>query len=327
MKKERDYYFDNAKLYLIILVVFGHIIRSYINESQFIYALYMFIYSFHMPAFVLISGYFAKSIHKPGYIKKVALKLLLPYIIFQTFYAVYYYLIDDVSTIKLNPFDPEWAMWFLISLFSWQIILFIVKDINALIVLPVSFLIGVTAGYFSFIDGTLSLSRTLVFLPLFLLGYYAQPSHFKYIRDKKYVIFSILVLSAVFLFYYLFKIDFNWLFGSKPYESIEAHAPDMYSGFKRLAVYVIIIVSTTSFLNIVPNRQLKYTYIGSRTMFIYLLHGLFVGIFRARNWNEYFNDHLFSAIIFAILSTIFIVYFFSHRRVKKLTSPIIELKK
>lgn len=61
MAKQREFYFDNARLYLIILVVFGHLLRSYIGENPFLYALYMFIYSFHMPAFVLISGYFAKA--------------------------------------------------------------------------------------------------------------------------------------------------------------------------------------------------------------------------------------------------------------------------
>lgn len=49
MTKQREFYFDNARLYLIILVVFGHLLRSYIDESPFLYALYMFIYSFHMP--------------------------------------------------------------------------------------------------------------------------------------------------------------------------------------------------------------------------------------------------------------------------------------
>lgn len=327
MAKQREFYFDNARLYLIILVVFGHLLRSYIGENQFLYALYMFIYSFHMPAFVLISGYFAKGIHKPGYIKKVTQKLLLPYIIFQTFYAVYYYVIDDVSTIELNPFDPQWAMWFLMSLFSWQLILFFVKDIKPQIILPVTFFIGIAAGYFNFINDTLSLSRTLVFLPLFLIGYYAQPEHFKHVRDKRYVLISIAVLLSVFIFYMSFKIDFTWLFGSKPYASLETHTPDIYSGLKRAAIYVIILISTVSFLNIVPNRELKFTYIGSRTMFIYLLHGLFVGIFRAKNLNQYFSDHVFSILTFMVLTTVFLVYFFSHRKVKKLTSPVIELKK
>ena len=98
-EKERDHYFDNARFFLIVLVVFGHLTRSYVNESHIFKALYMFIYSFHMPAFVLISGFFAKGVGKPGYIKKITIKLLLPYLIFQLFYRNYFcfYLIITIT--------------------------------------------------------------------------------------------------------------------------------------------------------------------------------------------------------------------------------------
>ncbi|RIN90362.1 acyltransferase, partial [Mammaliicoccus sciuri] len=33
-EKERDHYFDNARFFLIVLVVFGHLTRSYVNESH-----------------------------------------------------------------------------------------------------------------------------------------------------------------------------------------------------------------------------------------------------------------------------------------------------
>ncbi|WP_414051177.1 acyltransferase family protein [Macrococcus animalis] len=327
MKKERDHYFDNARFLLIVLVVFGHLLRSFINESHFFQALYMFIYSFHMPAFVLISGYFAKGIHKPGYIMKVTRKLLLPYIIFQSFYAFYYYFIDDVSTIDLNPFDPQWAMWFLLSLFSWQLMLFVIKDYNPWAMLACAFILGIGVGYFEFINNTLSLSRTFVFFPLFLIGYYAQPEHFKYIRNKKYVPFSFMMLTIVFIFYLVTDFNFEWLFGSKPYAKLENDTSDIYSGVKRAIIYLIILISTISFLNLVPNRKLPLTYIGSRTMFIYLLHGLFIGLFRVNNWGKYFNDHIASILIFMILVTIFLVYTLSMNATKKITSPIVEIKK
>ncbi|MES3695799.1 acyltransferase family protein [Mammaliicoccus sciuri] len=103
-EKERDHYFDNARFFLIVLVVFGHLTRSYVNDSHIFKALYMFIYSFHMPAFVLISGFFAKGVGKPGYIKKITIKLLLPYLIFQLFYGLYYYYIDRDDTLNISPF-------------------------------------------------------------------------------------------------------------------------------------------------------------------------------------------------------------------------------
>ena len=66
MKQQRDYYFDNGKFLLIFFVVFGHFIRSFIENNEPLLALYKTIYAFHMPAFILVSGHFCK-----GYFKRV----------------------------------------------------------------------------------------------------------------------------------------------------------------------------------------------------------------------------------------------------------------
>ena len=57
----RNPYFDNAKAILIILVVIGHIIEPFIEDIYTLKIIYEFIYTFHMPAFILLSGYFFKT--------------------------------------------------------------------------------------------------------------------------------------------------------------------------------------------------------------------------------------------------------------------------
>lgn len=57
--KERNYLFDNLKFLLIVLVVFGHSLEE-ISLAQDYAIIRAWIYSFHMPAFVFISGYFSK---------------------------------------------------------------------------------------------------------------------------------------------------------------------------------------------------------------------------------------------------------------------------
>ena len=57
-KKERDYLFDNYKVILIFLVVVGHFIQPAYGNNALINALKWMIVSFHMPAFIFISGYF-----------------------------------------------------------------------------------------------------------------------------------------------------------------------------------------------------------------------------------------------------------------------------
>lgn len=70
--KDRDYFFDNARAILIFLVVLGHLLQPYTSEDKFLQALYLLIYSFHMPTFLFISGYFAKNLDKPNYLEKIA---------------------------------------------------------------------------------------------------------------------------------------------------------------------------------------------------------------------------------------------------------------
>ena len=64
-EKVRDPYFDNAKLLLIFLVIFGHLIQPFVEDYSQIEDLYYLIYTFHMPGFILISGYFSKNIRRP----------------------------------------------------------------------------------------------------------------------------------------------------------------------------------------------------------------------------------------------------------------------
>ncbi len=59
--KERDYFFDNARAILILFIVLGHMLQPYTSiGDKYLSALYLVIYSFHMPTFLFISGYFAK---------------------------------------------------------------------------------------------------------------------------------------------------------------------------------------------------------------------------------------------------------------------------
>src|SRR3954454_11961298 len=77
--KSRSKYFDNAKFILIFLVVFGHMISPYKDQDKVLFTLYSVIFLFHMPAFILISGYFAKGYRKKGYLLKTVQKILVPY--------------------------------------------------------------------------------------------------------------------------------------------------------------------------------------------------------------------------------------------------------
>ena len=64
-KRVRNHQFDNMKALLIFLVVIGHVLSNYgVTEgSDFLYKV---IFSFHMPAFIFVSGLFSKSSFRDG---------------------------------------------------------------------------------------------------------------------------------------------------------------------------------------------------------------------------------------------------------------------
>ena len=325
--KERDYFFDNARAILIFLVVLGHLLVSYTSEDKYLSALYLLIYSFHMPTFLFISGYFAKNIEQPNYLEKVAKKLIVPYALFFAFFSIYYYLTGKEDAIHLDPFNPVFALWFLLTLFFFHVILVIVKNYKPVYVLTISLVVSLLAGYSNNIGEYLSISRTIVFFPIFYLGYLMTKKNTKLLRNKKLILISIIILCLFFVGYVLHPINADWLLGSSAYTSVGEHPNDVYSPLKRLLLYVIILTTMLSFLILVPKHKVKLTYIGRRTMQVYLLHGLVIGVVRGYKLfpfqepvNVYTYLYLFglSAIIVLVLSS---------KPICKFVNPLIHLKK
>lgn len=321
--KKRDFYFDNAKFILIFLVVFGHLLRSFIEDHEQILTLYKVIYTFHMPAFIVISGYFAKGITKKGYIGKIAKKLIMPYIIFQLIYSVFYFYLYQKDVLKVDPLDPNWALWFLLSLFFWNLLLLLFTKFKAGISITIALIIGLFVGYADWINNYLSLSRTFVFFPLFLLGYYMKKEHFYSLIKPQVKIAAFIICTIVFIgFYFNPSTNYEWLLGSKPYSELEVSS--LSAVFTRLRFYLLSLIMVFSFFSLVPKRQYFFTSLGKNTLYVYLLHGFIVRIFRVSDMQNYFSepDRILmlagiSLVLTLILSSHFITSF---------TQPLIEFK-
>ncbi|NWK84436.1 acyltransferase family protein [Staphylococcus sp. GSSP0090] len=322
---ERDYFFDNARAMLIFLVVFGHLLQPYTEASKHLSSLYLTIYSFHMPGFLFISGYFAKKAGQAGYLEKVSKKLLIPYVIFFGFFSFYYYLTGKEDSVHFDPFDPVFALWFLLTLFFFHVILVIVKDYKPYFVLPIAIIISLFAGYSANIDNYLSFSRTIMFFPIFYLGYLFTKNHIQILKNKKFVPISIIILIVFYVTYTYHPINADWLLGDSPYMSLEGKQ-DLYSPIKRLLLYFIILTTLFSFLNLMPEKEKFYTYIGRRTMYVYLLHGIVIGVIRGFDIYPFKDSISILTYIYLLVFTTIIVFALSTRLVSKWTNPIINLQ-
>ncbi|WP_338470000.1 acyltransferase family protein [Niallia sp. XMNu-256] len=322
--KQRDSFFDNAKFILIFLVVFGHFLRTFINDNELIYTLYKVIYTFHMPAFILISGFFAKGFRKKGYIKKTARKLILPYFLFQIIYSLFYFLLyDDQSQLMIDPLDPHWSLWFLISLFFWNVMLYAFVRLRVGYSLLSALLIALAVGFFDFISGYLSLSRTFVFFPLFLLGFYLKKEHFYRLLTVRIKILAMfLFITVFFLFYHFPTLEYEWLLGSKSYA--EMGVQPIYAMLIRGSLYVLSLMMMASFFALVPKEQYFFTNLGRNSLYVYLLHGFFIRIFRVSEVKDYFNN-VESILLLAAISLI-LTLILSSKTVTSFAQPLIELK-
>ena len=151
---------------IILRALFCHAIEKFqVNclHYDIIKYLYFAVYSFHMPVFIFISGYFSENNHSRRYYINLR-KYLIPYIIINTGYDIIYSVY--LKSVVFNPFIPNWILWFLLSLFFWNLLIDTIKLTRFPIF--ISIIIGLLAGCFSEIGPLLSLSRTICFFPFFI---------------------------------------------------------------------------------------------------------------------------------------------------------------
>ncbi|WP_456271749.1 acyltransferase family protein [Bacillus sp. AK031] len=326
MQKKRDFYFDNAKVILIFLVVFGHFIRSFIENDPYILSIYKTLYTFHMPAFIIVSGYFAKGFHKKGYISKLFKKLILPYMLFQIIYSVYYFFLYKSSTFRLDFYDPHWSLWFLPSLFCWNVLLYLFVSRWKLTQKRALFLaasIGIAIGFADSVSNYLSLSRTFVFFPLFLLGFYLKQDHFYRLKTAKAKAAAAVIPAAVFLFMLAVpEFSDKWLLGSKSYEQLGGK--DILSPFARTAVYLLNISMAFSFFAFVPKHRTFFTKWGANTLYVYLIHGFVIKFFRASSFPDLLPP--IQSIILLGFASLVLTVILSSKPLTSFAQPLIELK-
>ncbi len=306
MSKVRNYHFDNIKALLIFLVVFGHMIEP-LRDIAFFKAIYFIIYSFHMPLFIFISGYFAKANTKG--IKN----LLQVFVKYEIIYALVYGILFWGSATITSEFksildilsyvsQPIWVLWFILSLVSWKLLLIIYEKYPKTSVFILVACIGFNFIPFNF--RILSLGRTLSFFPYFLTGYLASKHQFNFdkllLRKTAFVYLSIFIVG--FWVMYSTTLTDNVLYGTDSF--INQDISIFSLALIKTNVYLIATALSILVYNLVPERRLQISSIGTKTMPIFLLHPLVIWILmRISFFTEIrkFNS-VFSLIILLVLS-------------------------
>ncbi|TFD63677.1 fucose 4-O-acetylase [Cryobacterium ruanii] len=283
--KRRVPLWDNARWIAITLMVIGHAILKLIAEADAAYTLYLFIYAFHVPVFVAVSGYFAKSGPPDArQMHRLLTDIILPYVIFETIWTgVRWLLSGKLVPEKLVPdySTASWTLWFLLALLVWRIALpYLVLLRYPLLI---SIMISIGAGYLPNIDGTFTLARALGLLPFFVFGWklrqWLLTDTWLELRAGIIWRWRAGAIGLFALIYLIIALNIETLRDLQVRRFLlynEAYGVFDYSEFWaggiRLAVMLLAFVLIVAFLMLVPRRTTWFTDLGAATMYIYLLH-------------------------------------------------------
>lgn len=260
---KRDPYWDSLKYLLVSLVIIGHVFEIGIryNSDPFVRTTYHFIYSFHMPLFIYVSGLFSQIKEKKRYIKGL-LKICETYLIFQFIFYIDDIIKGEFSIIKLLV-RPNY--WYLMTLIYYRLFVLIAhnylkrKGNFKYIIIASSFIVSFLAGYIP-VREYFSFQRTCSYLPFFLLGYYSEYGIIKKMINKSSIILSTIILVFIFAMIYLTNFKPAAYF-SFPYGS--------FTFWHRALFTFLAIITCAAFMKIARPTRL-FAFWGKYTLLIYI---------------------------------------------------------
>lgn len=267
---------DNAKAFLIILVVLGHAVSAYVSESQLISNIYLWLTVFHMPLFMFLTGLFSKSfVNAP----KFNFNKIISYILVFYFMKITIHLTLILCRGKgsFRFLTEKGTPWYIFVTAVFMTVTYLIKKFNNKKVLVISLLLSLAVGYASEIGDVLTLSKIFTFYPYFFLGYMLRRDKLLSVLNKKAVRIcscGVLVIFTLGIFAFGDKlINLRYVFsGNNPYIEFGA---DWYpfGAVLRLGCYILSSVIGFAVLSVMPNSRIPvFTYIGSKTLSVYALH-------------------------------------------------------
>ena len=250
-----------------------------------------------MPMFIYIAGKFSKP--NP---KKIRSFLFL-YFVFQMVYTPFLQHFDD-PTIMWSIITPQWILWYLITLTTYYLLSYILplslSDKQKKLGIIFTFAFAILVGFVPFVGEPFSLSRTIVFLPFFLIGKWENNSESNKLTKSKIIIY--ILLASVLTLIYLFGSGGNRELLFQRYDYMNANS----TWYFRLLVMITAVLFIKILVKITPNKRIPIiTNIGQNTLVIFLCHGFIVKLYHYYVPNfTLLEAMLVSIITIAIISTI-----------------------
>ncbi|WP_122818368.1 acyltransferase family protein [Nocardioides pantholopis] len=267
----RDPWLDNAKMALVTLVVVGHT-WTLLPLTALHGHLYDFLYAWHIPAFVFVTGYLSRSFDwSRRRLWQLFCTVAVPYVIFECALALFRVHVGGEDLDRLFA-DPHWPMWYLAALFFWRLLTPVFKNLPGGVVLAVgiSLLAGLYAG------DTLDIARVLGLLPFFVLGLKATPERLERLRSWPAQVAAVLALVAIWVATTWTDrwASTEWLYYRSRYD--ELGTSDVEAMVIRGVLLAVGLAGAWAFLALVPRGGGWFARMGAWTLVVYLFHGFAV---------------------------------------------------
>lgn len=292
---------DYLKFVLIYLVVLGHVIGYIGYENDTLNGIYLWIYSFHMPLFILISGLFAKrSIDEKRWNKIFTYFALMLLIMVAN--GVTGYLIS--GNMRFSVVVLSGVPWFAWALFVYSLVTVALRKFPVTYVLPFVVIIGCFIGADDKIGSFLALSRVLVYYPFFYIGYILNPQGLAQALSKTWIkILSAIGLAAMAIVFVTRSEALWWI---RPV--VKGNAPhDKFGDFSehgvlvRLVYYVLVLVICAMVIAVTPTHITGklaplgrwMAFLGERSVQTYAFHwAVLMVLFKVFSIDKHFEQIL-----------------------------------
>ena len=315
----RDPWLDNVKMVLVTLVVVGHAI-GLVEETAGSHWVYDFIYLWHIPAFVFVSGYLSKSFEWDR--RRMKSLRLHPR--------------DPLPALRAGPVllpprggrrgrrrarcgsSPHWTMWYLIVLLMWRLITPILK--RHWLFLPLSVIVSLLGGLWD--TDALMIPRFLGLLPFFVLGLHLKPRHLAHLDDVWVRVAAVptLVGIGVMAVYTDTWAETALLWYDTGYNEIPIDNEIVFQ--TRLTMMMVGLLGAFAAMSLVPRRSLGwFTTMGTATMVIYLFHGFVIKTFLALGWPDFTAAHPSLGLVLTILGAVGLTLLLASPPVRRVLEP------
>lgn len=217
MEKKRIYKYDNVKAFLIFLVVIGHMTTDYVSDSHMVRWITLWIYSFHMPAFIFISGlvhkhYITEERAALGIKGETRMRWDKVAGFFLCGYGLKIFLQFTRTLMGQNPLwhwiEEPGIPWYLFVMAEYEMLFYVMRYIDGgsstkagitaedgterkntrpLVMIMGAFALSAVIGYFPAVGDTFCLSRMINFLPIYMIGYYLDMKKFlPFLNGERY---------------------------------------------------------------------------------------------------------------------------------------------